>query len=357
MSRVSPATRHYLALDGLRGVAALGVVAFHLSFVLGSLKPASAYLAVDFFFVLSGFVVAHAYDNVLGSRFGWWAFCAKRIVRLYPIYAAGMALAATAALVAVFVLHDADYWTARSLLIAILCAAVMLPSPLPGHVFPLNAAAWSLFFELVANIVYGSKILQRGVWIWLVAALAALGLVAEVWVTGSIDNGATWLHPRWLTLLFGGFRVAYSFPVGLLLYRHRDRLRVPSLDVFTLGGVLTALLWVAPTGVLRPIFDTVFVLVLSPLLVVIGSRCRVRAPRPAALCRLLGSISYPIYALHLPLIEVLVGISRRLALPLRLAWLPLTSLLALSFLVSVALAADRLDRIVRRGLAQRRPST
>lgn len=347
----STPTRHYTALDGLRGVAAIGVVGYHAGVFLGPLWPASAYLAVDFFFVLSGFVIAHAYDDKIGRRMSGDAFFAKRIVRLFPLYYMGSAITVAATIVSVFVTRDATHWTASTLLIAVVLGAVMVPWPPGQRMFPLNAPGWSLLLELLANAVYATGVSQSGWLVRLVPALAALGLLGEIGVHGMVNGGSEWIEPWWSAPVWGGLRVAYSFPVGLLLYRHRAALRVPTVPVTVLGPVLAVLLWFDPTGFWRALYDAAFVLVISPSLVAIASHSEPTAPR---VCGFLGVISYPIYAVHQPIINILNGAIRRLPHGvIRTEWQPWVGIALIAVLIAVAALANRMDVRARHWLARR----
>lgn len=345
-------TVHYPTLDGLRGVAAVAVVAFHAPAVVAGWRPESAFLAVDFFFVLSGFVIAHAYDGRLGRGLTGLEFLRRRVIRLFPLYLAASALAAMAALAAVFVLHDANQWTAGRLLICIGLAIVMLPSPVTSLLFPLNDASWSLFFEFVANGIYATRVLQRDVLLMAVPGLAAIGLVVLVLLSGTVDRGAQWDDPWWYTLFGGGVRVMYSFTVGLLIYRHRAALRVPRIPVIALMIILAALLSVDPPVGWRAMFDLVFVLVLSPTIVAVGYRSAPRTRSLTRLCGFLGSISYPIYVLHRPLTNIVAGAGHRLVhssfVP---QWHPVYGLAALVLLIAVSTVADKADARARRALS------
>ena len=85
----SPKKVRFLTLDALRGVGAIAVMAGHAGIVLGAYMPPFMYLAVDMFFVLSGFVLAHAYDRKFAEGLSVGAFLKARIARLYPIYLSG----------------------------------------------------------------------------------------------------------------------------------------------------------------------------------------------------------------------------------------------------------------------------
>ena len=81
------------ALDGLRGVAAVIVVLHHLGNErLGPFNPTFGYIAVDLFFALSGFVIALNYDHRFAGGMTVKEFMLKRVLRLYPLYAAGLLL-------------------------------------------------------------------------------------------------------------------------------------------------------------------------------------------------------------------------------------------------------------------------
>jgi peptidoglycan/LPS O-acetylase OafA/YrhL len=99
----------YEVLDGMRGVAAIAVVMFHAASFFGALRPPSAYLAVDFFFALSGFVLGYAYDRRLAGGMSAVNFMLRRLIRLYPLYIAGTCLTFVASLIALFVTYDASH--------------------------------------------------------------------------------------------------------------------------------------------------------------------------------------------------------------------------------------------------------
>src|SRR6478752_2180368 len=85
---IAPGKNHYVILDGLRGVASLMVVVFHLFEAFSGGDPQKqiinhGYMAVDFFFLLSGFVIAYAYDDRWAGM-GQWDFYKRRLVRLQP---------------------------------------------------------------------------------------------------------------------------------------------------------------------------------------------------------------------------------------------------------------------------------
>ncbi|MEP9359852.1 acyltransferase [Sphingomonas sp. KR3-1] len=287
---------HFLALDGLRGVAALFVVAHHVEdsgFDFGLFSR--GYLAVDFFFMLSGFVLSHAYDRRFAAGLDWTAFMKLRLLRLWPVMAIGVALGVAVA------------WGGAVApdLLAIRAAAALLFIPLPLatiHLFPLNGVQWSLFFELFANALHGGPLKRVPV-----AALARL-LAASVlllFVVAFLHGDLKLGHVvgGWL----GGFaRVLVGYISGMLLYRLWCRVgaQAPRLDARWVCVALVAAL-VAPA--LSPAgwwwIDPLVVVTLFPAVLWFGATAAVSA-RWRGLAAASGAISYPLYAFHLPLLEL-----------------------------------------------------
>ena len=160
---------HYELLDGLRGVAALLVVFYHifegLSFAAGGTPITTinhGYLAVDFFFILSGFVIGYAYDDRLGKTMTTGNFFKRRLIRLHPMIIMGVILGAIAFLIQGSVQWDGKHVAISAVMLSTLCAMFFIPA-LPGaryevrgngEMFPLNGPSWSLFFEYIGNILY-----------------------------------------------------------------------------------------------------------------------------------------------------------------------------------------------------------
>ncbi len=160
---------HYPLLDGLRGVAAFLVVWYHIfeGFQFAGGKPTidfinHGYLAVDFFFILSGFVIGYAYDDRWGKTLTLGGFFRRRLIRLHPMVVMG----ATIGLIS-FLLTGMERWdgttsTLSMTFLAFICSCLMIPA-LPGmprevrgngEMFPFNGPCWSLFFEYLGNIIY-----------------------------------------------------------------------------------------------------------------------------------------------------------------------------------------------------------
>ena len=340
----------YHTLDGMRGIAAIAVVMFHFGDTLGRYAPASGYLAVDLFFVLSGFVIAHSYDNKLccndiaGARISLAVFMRRRLVRLYPMYLVATLLPIPAILGATLLSRDSSVWTLHDLSVALPLAVLMLPAYGFGFLYPLNAPSWSLLFELLANFVYGAVRIPGGRILWAgTIAICAAGLAACVALTGHLNHGVGWEQPWWATLLWGAARVGYSFSLGMLICRARHVLPVPAVPTPMLAAFLVALLWAAPSPPWRGTYDLAFALAASPALVLLGSSTAPETRRRVALADTLGGLSYPIYLLHTPVENLLSGALRRMHISFATFWQPWSSLALVVALTAVAAAAGKLD--------------
>ncbi|RZL98444.1 MAG: acyltransferase, partial [Pedobacter sp.] len=151
--------QHFEILDGLRGVAAIAIVIFHFMEMVYEFKLnfiGHGFLAVDFFFCLSGFVIAYAYDDRIG-KMGNIEFFKSRLIRLHPLVFLGSVLGLLAFLFDPFGGHP-ELYSAGKIILIFLCSIFLIPFPVIGersfNLFGLNAPAWSLFWEYIANIVY-----------------------------------------------------------------------------------------------------------------------------------------------------------------------------------------------------------
>jgi peptidoglycan/LPS O-acetylase OafA/YrhL len=288
------AKTRFLGLDGLRGVCALTVVLLHceLLFNAGAVF-CHGYLAVDVFFLLSGFVISASYDARLASGLTAWQFLKARVTRLAPVYWAGTALCVMAALARS---HYQPAMTPGSILMFGAMAAVLLPFPAQGiFAYPANPVAWTLAWELVVNFLYARWLRRAGTpaLAVLIAVLLALA-TAEAFVSSRGWSFGMTGADIWL----GGLRAAPEFLMGVVLYRLHCAgafLRLPQVTPLL---PLTAWLTIAsmPQG-LSPLFDLGVVLLAAPLLVVVLAR----AEAPGWFAPL-GAVSYPLYATHLALI-------------------------------------------------------
>lgn len=303
------AKAHFEVLDGLRGTAALLVVAFHIQgitvlFDAQRLLLPHAYLAVDFFFALSGFVVGYAYDD-RWSTMTTRQFLTRRLIRLHPLVLLGAVLGLLSYIGDPFA-GDRQDAPAMLIVAAFAAALLALPSaPLPnrlGDSHPLNAPAWTLLQEYIGNLAY-ALMLRRLKTPWLAGATMVAGLasVATAMSLGSYDTG--WgLHNFWGAPV----RLAYPFMAGLLLFRLHHRLprwRVGFLPL----SVILLLTFAAPgmptDGVIKlnGVYQAFCVIILFPAIIVAGRHSQ-GGPTMTHLCRTAGQISYPLYITHYPFV-------------------------------------------------------
>jgi len=363
----APAKSHYVILDGLRGVASLLVVVFHLFEAYAGNDPQKqiinhGYLAVDFFFLLSGFVIAYAYDD-RWARMGQWEFYKRRLVRLQPMVVLGSVIGA-----ALFVFQG---WTifpkvagssAWQVILVMLIGCTMIPLPKSADIrgwdetYPLNGPAWSLFYEYCANVLYAvglRRLSNRGLGVLVALSASALILLLVVGKRGDLIGGWS-LDAAGLTM--GFTRVMYPFFAGVLLMRLGKRIRLPgafwlcslmlivALSLPRFGG--TERLWV------NGLYEAGCVIVLFPLIVAIGAgEKRIDGPS-VRVARFFGDLSYPLYITHYPLIYIYTGwVVDRKVPPSQGA---LAGLGVFIVAVTVAYASFKLfDEPVRRWLASR----
>ena len=306
---------HYAVLDGLRGVAAITVVCFHIfeAFATSHLDQRinHGYLAVDFFFILSGFVVGYAYDD-RWKTMTTKEFIKRRIIRLHPMVVMGAIIGAV-----MFYFQGCSVWdvtkvTFSSLAIATLLNALLIPA-IPGHevrglgeMFPLNGPSWSLFFEYIGNILYALVIRRfstkalAGLVILFGIGLAAFAILGPL---GDICAGFSLTGTEFTA---GSLRLLFSFTAGLLLSRIFKSLQikgafwicslilVPLLAMPRIGGAEH--LW------MNGLYDTLCCVVVFPLLVILGASGKGESGITSWLCKFLGDISYPLYMVHYPFI-------------------------------------------------------
>lgn len=287
--------QHFEILDGLRGVAALAVVIFHFMewvFVPGENFIGHGFLAVDFFFCLSGFVIGYAYDNRI-QKMGAWEFFKSRLIRLHPLVVLGSVLGLIGFFLDPFALPVAYSW--GKLLLLFICSVLLIPFPVMQdrsfNLFGLNAPSWSLFWEYVANIFYAFVLYRVGRRSLLVLTMvAAAGICMVSYRAGNLLGG--WSKG---TFPDGGVRVAYSFLAGLLVYRSNWIIK-NKLGFIALAGLLF-LAFIMPWSKCDWLVEALIVLFYFPLLVALGAGSGL-SPQWKKVCRFSGNISYPLYMTH-----------------------------------------------------------
>jgi peptidoglycan/LPS O-acetylase OafA/YrhL len=350
--RTLGARHRFATLDGLRGVLALTVVSSHLTdwSEFAGVVP-HAPLAVDLFYLLSGFVIAFAYDERLTQgRTTCRDFVITRVVRLYPLMALGLVLGS--AVLAVRIITRQEWGLAMPVAEALAFGALMIPSHViggPGYDtgYPLNSASWSLFYELVANFLYAyfARLLTTRA-VLIIVAIGAAGLFSVLYRNNTVTGGESWS-----LFLHGAWRILFSFSAGVLLFRASIGWTIPvgGLGALSLAMILAALM-ICP---LAPSwgYDSLCLFIVFPIMVVLGANASL-GDRATGFCLMVGRISYPLSVLHYPLVRVVGQLGRSHDLH----GAPLAALLVATGVASIALAAVALvtfDEPVRAALRER----
>jgi peptidoglycan/LPS O-acetylase OafA/YrhL len=277
-------------LDGLRGIAALCVLGFHLQEVFQLHTPfGRAYLCVDFFFLLSGFVLGLVAEPRMLAGTSWRSFIVARWRRLWPMIAAGAVLGA----VTFSIDHDAP-----TTLLFLMLALSMIPLLSPSYEpYPLNGPQWSLLMELMINLAHGLLLVRL--------SLRRLGLLTAVLGAALVvvifrHSGNFWLLAE--------LRVAFSYSLGLIIARcyRAGRLRLtPRIDwklpILLIGGAILALPYVP---LAKAIGDSLMIFAVLPLAFLAAILARPPAAAEGALLAL-GRLSYPLYAVHFPVVVLI----------------------------------------------------
>lgn len=298
-------------LDLLRGIAALAVLALHVPWPADVRVPLPrGYLAVDLFFLLSGFVIADVYSGRLGTASLFRQFCKARLIRLYPLYLLATLLAAAEMLAYVRFGRGADPNVTLDTVMSSLATAVFfLPTPSkwsvePSTFFPLVFAAWSLFWELLVNLFYGgARPLLRPSVLALIIAVGAAGIALAEHLYGAA------LGTRWDDAWAGAARALFSYFAGVALFRLRQRYRAPAVPPVLLAALL--LIAFVPASFAGSAYDLACMAILFPLLVWFGADAAM-GPRMRAASIFAGFLSYPVYLLQVPFLLCLAPVWVRL---------------------------------------------
>lgn len=323
----------YAILDGLRGVAALVVILFHgfetyIPF-FGTQHINHGYLAVDFFFVLSGFVIGYAYDD-RWDRMSTWSFFKRRLIRLHPMVVAGTLFGAC-----LFFFGESDYFSLIGgtepwkFFLCIVLGLLMIPAGTGldirgwGETNSLNGPNWSLTFEYIGNILY-AFVLRR-----LPTVVLGMLCVASAFLTMNLALGwdvfGFFAQPKYDVIggwsitpdqMYVGFsRLLYPFLCGLLISRLLPKFITkenPSgcpLGIrggFWWASLLLVVLFAVPqiggkSCVADGLYQVFAIVVMFPVIVLIGAGSKTTDKRSAKWCETLGNLSYPLYITHFPL--------------------------------------------------------
>lgn len=313
---------HYELLDGLRGVAALLVVFYHifegLSFAAGGTLITTinhGYLAVDFFFILSGFVIGYAYDDRWKRNMTLGNFFTRRLIRLHPMIIMGTIIGAITFCIQGSVQWDGSHVATSAVMLALLAAMFFIPA-YPGasydvrgngEMFSLNGPSWSLFFEYIGNILYAlfiHRLSNRGL-----AILVALSGIGLAWFALFDIVGYGMLGVGW-TLdganFWGGMlRMLFPFSLGMLLSRHFRPIK--TRGAFWICSAVLLILFCIPyiegksPVCLNGVYELICITLIFPALVWIAASGKTTDKQSTRICRFLGDISFPLYAIHYPL--------------------------------------------------------
>lgn len=339
----------YLTLDAIRGVAAIFVVILHIGESGGIIYFPRSYLAVDLFFVLSGFVISVAYDdNLASSKLSVSDFLKIRTIRLYPLYFLALVISILGHFYVA--MHDATTnWT--DFIIEVLLGFILIPSPVPGNnLFPLNSPSWSIFFEMIVNGLYAKfRSFLSNQTVALVMCVSAILLLAiSELLSHSLNFGWGWGNG------FGGLvRAIYSFAAGILIFRHRKKVPLKNQfnSLMTLPILLIIGLLLGAQDTQRIVlYDLIVVLLVFPTLVLFASY--VEPTRNGILGKVyavLGLTSYAIYILQTPFIGIYHNIILKHG-----HWFILHGLIAILLLFTFSLLLDMYyDQPVRRWLRKK----
>lgn len=290
------------SLDGLRGISAFAVLLFHVGY---HASPGTifthGYLAVDIFFLMSGFVIAASYEDRLLNGLSPRDFIEIRIRRLAPAYWAGTIIGFICFVAPMFWnAAPLDGATALLLPILLVLALLLLPYSSFGTLaYPINGPAWSLFLEMVVNYFYS-------VWIKhftssVLCGVAVVGYLASISIAAWGGSGWSfgWASPA---IYIAIVRAAPSFAMGVLLYRARRNEQLnflPSLPPSLLVLGWFGLLAYPAIGLFY--WDTCIVLLIAPLLVALLIRTEWPTQRWLTVA---GTLSYPLYASHYSIVRL-----------------------------------------------------
>jgi peptidoglycan/LPS O-acetylase OafA/YrhL len=308
---------HYHVLDGLRGTAAFSVVMFHIwEMLVPSLEQnpmPHTFLAVDFFFALSGFILGHAYDDRLAPQGGQpghgltlGGFFVRRLIRLHPMVVVAMVTGVLGYLLDPYAGNAQRVGAALSpgtLLLAFGLSLLLLPAPtLPnyfGETHSVNGPSWTLFQEYAANVFFALFAPRLGRKLHIALCLAsALALLWTAKQLGNLGYGWGWGH-FWVAPV----RLACPFLLGLLVYRMKLRIALP-YPFALLSLLLIAIFAVPVLGQYNWLYEAACVIVAFPLVLMAGAGADSAGGAAGRLVRLAGELSYPVYIVHYPFIYI-----------------------------------------------------
>jgi len=304
-SDVASKPRSFVTLDLLRGIAALSVLQVHTGAKLGlSSSLANHALSVDFFLMLSGFMMTHAYQERLDNGWGTAAFVRARILRLYPLYLVGTVLGILFVILRMVSGHLKT--TPGEIAMLALLGVFFLPippSPLfptaPIAIYPFDMPAWSLWYQLVGYAVHGTFLRRRGP-----SVLGGLALFfGLILLPVTIGHGVDDFGPNREDYFFAFCRVMFAYPVGMILHRvwNSGRFRIHLHPLVVGAFFLLVMATPVPPG-LQAVYTWFAIILLLPTVILLAADAR-RVGRMMQIFKWIGGLSFPLYILHLPVFD------------------------------------------------------
>lgn len=314
--------QHYQVLDGLRGVAAIVVICYHIfeGFSFAQITNNAGdglirifnhgYLAVDFFFLLSGFVINYAYND-RWNQLTIVSFFKRRLIRLHPMLIMGAFIGLIC-----FLIGGSEQWNGTTIpfhisIIAFLLTCFMIPA-LPGtfnevrgngELFPLNGPMWSLFFEYIGNIFY-ALFIRRLNTKPLTLLVILLGILHGIFTIGNFSGygsiGVGWTFDT-INFFGGMLRMLFPFTLGMLISRQFKEIKLPYPFFFSSILLIATLSipFITPfkTINLNGIYEFFCISIIFPIILIIGASTQKKS-KPS---KILGELSYPLYIIHYPI--------------------------------------------------------
>ena len=336
----------YEILDGLRGVAALMVILFHLfeTYATGQQHINHGYLAVDFFFVLSGFVIGYAYDD-RWDKMTTWGFFKRRLTRLHPMVIMGTVVGACLFFFGADAFPKVLETPMWKFLLCFVMGLFMIPCGPKldirgwGEMNSFNGPNWSLTLEYIGNILYAFIFRRLPTVVLCVLCACAAFFTLDLtlgWDVFGMFPVKEFTLPDGQLMTFGGpqyhvkggwsltaqqayiglTRLLYPFLCGLIISRILPKYRTESnpsgspirmKNGFLWASLLLIVIFSVPCitgedGVANGLYQAVMILLMFPFIVLLGAGSTTTSAVGTKICKFLGDISYPIYITHYPLI-------------------------------------------------------
>lgn len=317
----------YEVLDGLRGIAAIIVVIFHLFETYSWGIPEEqiinhGYLAVDFFYVLSGFVIGYAYDD-RWDKMSLWDFYKRRLIRLHPMVVAGTLVG-----VCYFFLQECQMMQNIKnsdpvvFFVTIIMSLFMIPTPRNFDVRGMhesngfNSPTWTLHYEYLSNIIYSLIIRRLNTIIISIITVLSSFLTVNLTLNLDIFGILKEREERKYTVVGGweisscdvyiGFaRLFYPFFCGYLISRLKVSIKIPFS--FWICSILLSVSLCFPRvggkkGIFNGLYETIIIIIVFPLIILLGAGSTESNEIILRICKFLGEFSYPLYITHYSII-------------------------------------------------------